>query len=200
MEDKRAALLSLLAQNRTLGEEGKEKEKEKDGELPFFYLASCPLTMFLDPQFIKTYFGDASYYHLHRKKRNRKGKKNQISAAPITTQPKEQQKGESSTQQRNDKGRKRKMKDGDEDQKKTETDTHSSHPQLQEQKQSSPQQPSQLKSFIALSVDSNIDQHNAVCILPSGKMVFSVDKDMYQLLGLTGEKSPFHKGDRKSVV
>lgn len=47
------------------------------------------------------------------------------------------------------------------------------------------------EGFYALSIGDRIDQHNACCILPTGKMILSVDKDTYEQLGLTGKKSAF---------
>ncbi|XP_022108715.1 ribonuclease P protein subunit p40-like isoform X1 [Acanthaster planci] len=44
-----------------------------------------------------------------------------------------------------------------------------------------------------LSTGQNIDTHNVVAILPTGRLVLSVNKDTYQELGLEGKPSQFEK-------
>ncbi|KAM4705825.1 ribonuclease P protein subunit p40 [Rhinophrynus dorsalis] len=44
-------------------------------------------------------------------------------------------------------------------------------------------------SFYALSYRTRIDQDNSVALLPTGKLIISVDKDTYEELGLQGKPS-----------
>ncbi|XP_072267862.1 ribonuclease P protein subunit p40 [Pyxicephalus adspersus] len=43
--------------------------------------------------------------------------------------------------------------------------------------------------FYALSYNTRIDQDNAACLLPTGKLILSVEKDTYEELGLQGKQS-----------
>ncbi|XP_069469551.1 ribonuclease P protein subunit p40 isoform X2 [Ambystoma mexicanum] len=46
-------------------------------------------------------------------------------------------------------------------------------------------------SFYALSYNTKIDQDNSVALLPTGKLILSVDKDTYEELGLDGTRSHY---------
>ncbi|XP_051872386.1 ribonuclease P protein subunit p40 isoform X2 [Pristis pectinata] len=46
-------------------------------------------------------------------------------------------------------------------------------------------------NFYALSYNSRIDQDNTVALLPTGKLILSVDKDTYEELGLEGQPSKY---------
>nr|XP_033790665.1 ribonuclease P protein subunit p40 isoform X1 [Geotrypetes seraphini] len=46
-------------------------------------------------------------------------------------------------------------------------------------------------AFYALSYNTKIDQDNTVAVLPTGKLILSVDKDTYEELGLQGKPSRY---------
>ncbi|EDO46455.1 predicted protein [Nematostella vectensis] len=51
-------------------------------------------------------------------------------------------------------------------------------------------------SITALSYDTHIDTENCIALLPTGKLVLSLDKDIYEELGIPGKKSIFVKSNR----
>ncbi|XP_043922758.1 ribonuclease P protein subunit p40 isoform X1 [Protopterus annectens] len=56
-------------------------------------------------------------------------------------------------------------------------------------------------SFYALSYSTRIDQDNAAALLPTGKLIISVDKDTYEELGLEGQSSRYsHKTPMRYVI
>ncbi|XP_014663671.1 PREDICTED: ribonuclease P protein subunit p40-like [Priapulus caudatus] len=56
-------------------------------------------------------------------------------------------------------------------------------------------------AFYAVSLNTRIDVANSVAVLPTGKLVLSVDKDMYETLGLEGRRSIFSQTrERKFVI
>lgn len=53
--------------------------------------------------------------------------------------------------------------------------------------------------FIALSWETHIDAGNCAAVLPAGVLILSLDKDMYEQLGLTGKPSVFQKKHRFNI-
>eukprot|EP01102_Stenamoeba_stenopodia_P019256 TRINITY_DN7222_c0_g3_i1.p1 TRINITY_DN7222_c0_g3~~TRINITY_DN7222_c0_g3_i1.p1 ORF type:complete len:331 (+),score=82.17 TRINITY_DN7222_c0_g3_i1:1045-2037(+) len=51
-----------------------------------------------------------------------------------------------------------------------------------------------------MSHNAPIDRGNSIAIIPTGKMVLSVDKDTYEQLGLVGKKSRFGKKGQRYVI
>eukprot|EP01125_Pyxidicula_operculata_P020879 TRINITY_DN7846_c0_g1_i2.p1 TRINITY_DN7846_c0_g1~~TRINITY_DN7846_c0_g1_i2.p1 ORF type:complete len:419 (-),score=50.25 TRINITY_DN7846_c0_g1_i2:49-1305(-) len=52
-----------------------------------------------------------------------------------------------------------------------------------------------------VTIGTEIDKGNAVCVLPTGKMIMSLDKDTYQELGLSATKANYpRKGDTRWMV
>ncbi|XP_071820009.1 ribonuclease P protein subunit p40-like isoform X2 [Apostichopus japonicus] len=45
--------------------------------------------------------------------------------------------------------------------------------------------------FTGISVGTRVDNHTVVAVLPSGHLILSVDKDLYQELGLSGKPSKY---------
>lgn len=55
-------------------------------------------------------------------------------------------------------------------------------------------------SFYAISHSTKVDSENTFVLLPTGKLILSVDKDTYEHLGLEGKPSSFHKKRRYSII
>eukprot|EP00040_Diaphanoeca_grandis_P013302 m.67256 g.67256 ORF g.67256 m.67256 type:complete len:360 (+) comp23787_c0_seq1:66-1145(+) len=51
----------------------------------------------------------------------------------------------------------------------------------------------------ALSLGTKIDVHNVAAVLPSGKLILSIDKPTYEQLGLQGKKTSFYGETRYNV-
>src|SRR5687768_13381225 len=56
--------------------------------------------------------------------------------------------------------------------------------------------------FFCISEGEQIDKGNVFAILPTGKMILSLDKDTFEQLGISGASSPFRvlKGHRFSIL
>lgn len=214
LKGKRKAILSaIFPRSQQQDKEGDATEEERR----FFYIAECSLAIFIDPAFIRTHFGEKTRQQFARR-RNRGKKKNRKPLEAHQPPPVQEKKEGKEVKSEPSSQRKRKLQEEgtegagkggnvappiEKEEKKGKDDKGKGKEKEKEgDRQAGKESAADMVDgvFIALSVGSNIDEHNVVCILPTGKMVLSVTKDTYQQLGLVGQKSTFQKGDRFSIL